>query len=198
VSHSRRRLAQITVMAILAALAGCTEDVSTEKDLSASLVRAEQLSEGQWQQVDRGATEPAGGFCDVQQTVEGTAPAGEAVTVLVDGPLHARDTRLEYDEPAAAYDQLRLRLANCAQDPESVRLKVAVEPLRVPALPDVRSEGFRLRVPVAGTVLLLDLAVWQTGSLVGLTRLTHPQEEHRTDSRLDELVRVAQENSTSS
>ena len=60
--------------------------------------------------------------------------------------------------------------------PESAQLGLLVERLAVPAMTGGRSDGYRLRVPVAGTVLLPDLAVWQRGPVLGLSRLTHRQE----------------------
>lgn len=188
---------RFAALALAGVLTGCTA-VSADDEVADLLVKPAQLP-GQWEsQDDDGATELAGGFCDLRSVVEGTQPAEQAVAVLVDGDLLVRDTRLRYEEGAReAYDVLNDRLAECGADPESRRLKLSVEPLAVAAPVDGRSDGYRLRVPVAGTVLLLDLVVWRQGTVLGLTRLTHPQETPDSRALLGELVRVAQENAVS-
>ncbi len=159
-----RRGPRPALIALLVLVAGCTAGTSGD-DVAETLVQPEQLT-GRWQPQDGAATQPAGGFCEVGPTVEDTGPVNQAVAVLVDGELLVRDTRLRYDGTAQqAYDALSARLADCGQDPESTRLDLSVEPLPVPVVEGGRSDGYRLRVPIAGTVLLLDLAVWQHGSV---------------------------------
>ncbi len=186
----------LPLILVLTGLAGCSTSSPAGNQVAGTLVRPEQLT-GQWQARDDRGTELAGGFCDLRPTVDSTAPVDQAVTVLVNGELLVRDTRLRYDGTAQqAYDTLRTRLADCRTDPDSARLRLTIEPLTVPSVAGGRSAGYRLRLPLAGTILLLDLALWQHGPVLGLTRLTHPQDRPETTEQLNELIEIAQKNST--
>ena len=187
--------AALTVAAALGMVTSCTGGTPAPDDLSASLVRPDQLS-GDWQVRPDDGTQVGGGFCQLEPTVGRSQPRAQAATVLVDEELLVRDTRLRYDadSAAAAYEVLSSRLAECRDDPENERLDVTVEPLPVPSAQDGRTRAFRLTAPVAGTVLVLDLAVWQQGPILGLTRLTHPSDTTAVGERLIELVNVAKAN----
>ncbi len=134
----------LPLILVLTGLAGCSTSSPAGNHVAGTLVRPEQLT-GQWQARDDRGTELAGGFCDLTSTVDSTAPVDQAVTVLVNGELLARDTRLRYDGTAQqAYDTLHTRLAACRADPDSARLRLTIEPLTVPSVAGGRSAGYRL------------------------------------------------------